>query len=59
MREKYTVTTILSTLNIPRANYDHCIKEPVEVPSVLEQAIIELSKQTKYRNGHRKIKAIL
>jgi len=31
----------------------------VEAPSVLERAIIELSKQTKYRNGHRKIKALL
>lgn len=28
-------------------------------PSVLEQAIIELCKYTKYRNGHRKIKALL
>ncbi|MGI1807172.1 IS3 family transposase, partial [Exiguobacterium sp. TDN 0502] len=26
---------------------------------MLERAIIELSKQTKYRNGHRKIKALL
>ena len=31
----------------------------MEAPSVLERAIIELSKQTKYRNGHRKIKALL
>ena len=31
----------------------------MEAHSVLENAIIELSKQTKYRNGHRKIKALL
>ncbi len=31
----------------------------MKAPSVLEKAIIELSKQTKYRNGHRKIKALL
>ncbi len=31
----------------------------MKAPSVLEKAIIGLSKQTKYRNGHRKIKALL
>jgi len=46
-------------LNVPRANYYRWIKESVKAPSVLEKAIIELSKQTRYRNGHRKIKALL
>ena len=31
----------------------------MKAPSVLEKTVIELSKQTKYRNGHRKIKALL
>jgi putative transposase len=31
----------------------------VKHPSVLEQAVIELCKHTRYRNGHRKIKALL
>lgn len=59
LQEKYTITAILSVLNVPRANYYRWIKESVKAPSVLEKAIIELSKQTKYRNGHRKIKALL
>ncbi|WP_353048754.1 IS3 family transposase, partial [Exiguobacterium sp. s128] len=59
LREKYTITAILNALNVPRANYYRWIKGSVEAPSVLEKAIIELSKQTKYRNGHRKIKALL
>ncbi|MDW2887182.1 IS3 family transposase [Exiguobacterium artemiae] len=59
LRGKYTITTILSALNVSRASYYRWIKESVGAPSVLEKAIIELSKQTKYRNGHRKIKALL
>jgi len=46
-------------LNVPRASYYRWIKESVKAPSVLEKTVIELSKQTKYRNGHRKIKALL
>ncbi|MDW2886246.1 IS3 family transposase [Exiguobacterium artemiae] len=59
LRGKYTITAILSTLNVSRASYYRWIKGAVGAPSVLEKAIIELSKQTKYRNGHRKIKALL
>ncbi|WP_354019955.1 IS3 family transposase [Exiguobacterium sp. PvP048] len=59
LQGKYTITAILSVLNVPKANYYRWIKESVKAPSVLEKAIIELSKQTKYRNGHRKIKALL
>ncbi|WP_150111991.1 IS3 family transposase [Exiguobacterium antarcticum] len=59
LRGKYTVIAILSALNVSRASYYRWIKESVKAPSVLEKAIIELSKQTKYRNGHRKIKALL
>ncbi|QWB29182.1 MULTISPECIES: IS3 family transposase [Exiguobacterium] len=59
LRRKYTITAILSALNVPRASYYRWIKESVKAPSVLEKTVIELSKQTKYRNGHRKIKALL
>ncbi len=59
MRTKYTVTTILSVLDVSRATYYRWVKEPVKHPSVLKQAIFELCKNTKYRNGHRKIKALL
>lgn len=43
---------------MPRASYYRWTKESVDAPSVLEKAIIELSKQTKYRDGHLKIKAL-
>ena len=60
LRKKYTVTSILNVLGVPRATYYRwCAKGVVKHPSVLEEAIIELCKQTKYRNGHRKIRALL
>ncbi len=46
-------------MNVPRASYYRWIKESVKAPSVLEKTVIKLSTQTKYRNGHRKIKALL
>lgn len=45
---------------MPRANYYRWCAEGVGTePSAKEEAIIELCKRTKYRNGHRKIKALL
>lgn len=56
---KYTITVILCSLYASRATYYRWTKESAGAPSVLEQVIIKLSKQTRYRNGHRKIKALL
>lgn len=50
----------MSALCVPRANYYRWRAEGVEkLFSVKEEAIMELCKRTKYRNGHRKIKALL
>lgn len=59
IRETCTIIAILSALNVLREKYYRWIEEFVEAYSVLEKAIIELSKQTKNRNGHRKIKVLL
>lgn len=59
-RRKYTVTAILSALGVPRSSYYRWMAEDhLPVLSVEEEAIIELCKKTNYRNGHRKIKALL
>ena len=58
-KSKYTIVTILGTLGVPRANYYRwCAKKVVQL-SVKEEAIIKLCIKTKYRYGHRKIKAFL
>ncbi|MDV6379488.1 IS3 family transposase [Sporosarcina sp. GW1-11] len=60
LKKKYTITAILSVLGIPRANYYRWRLEGTgKSLSVEEEAIIELCKRTKYRYGHRKIKALL
>ena len=57
---KYTIMAILGALGVPRANYYRWRAEGVEkLLSANEKAIIELCKRTKYRNGHRKVKALL
>lgn len=59
-RSKYTVTAILNALNVPRSTFYRWLKEEPTTPlSIKEEAIIELCKKTNYRNGHRKIKALL
>ena len=59
-RKKYTVTAILSALQVPHSSYYRWLSRGVTaVRTVEEEAIIELCKKTKYRNGHRKIKALL
>ena len=57
---RYTITAILGALGVPRANYYRWYAEGIEeLLSAKEEAIIELCKRTKYRNGHRKIRALL
>jgi putative transposase len=59
LRKKYTVTAILSALNVPRATYYRwASSQPVKL-SVEEETIISLCEETQYRYGHRKIKEIL
>lgn len=54
------MTAILSALGVPRANYYRWRAEGlVKQLSAKEEATIELCKRTKYRYGHRKIKALL
>lgn len=60
LRKKFTVSAILSVLNVPRANYYRWVKTlPWKSLSREETIIISLCKKTKYRYGHRKIKALL
>ncbi len=50
----------MSALEVPRANYYRWSFQGInKLLSVEEEAIMELCKRTKYRNGHRKIKALL
>ncbi|WP_438297040.1 IS3 family transposase [Sporosarcina sp. FA15] len=60
LKKKYTITAILSALGVPRENYYRwCLQANNKPLSVEEESIRELYKSTRYRNGHRKIKAML
>lgn len=58
-RKKYTVTAILSALSVPRATYYRWAKVGKDILTKEEEIIITLCQETKYRYGHRKIKALL
>lgn len=59
-KKKYTILAILAILEVPRSSYYRWLKEGVEKEySPAEVAIMNLCKETKYRLGHRKIKALL
>ncbi|WP_438315036.1 IS3 family transposase [Sporosarcina sp. FA9] len=60
MKGKYTISAILLALQVSRTSYYRWLGEEREITlSINEVAIIELCKKTKYRYGHRKIKALL
>ncbi|RIW26373.1 IS3 family transposase, partial [Bacillus salacetis] len=59
LRKKYTVTAILSVLNISRATYYRwAASSPIQL-SKEEEVIISLCEKTRFRNGHRKITKLL
>lgn len=59
LSKKYTVTAILKILKVARSTYYRWQKGFKEHQNEHEDLIIEICKETNYRNGHRKIKAIL
>jgi putative transposase len=59
LRTKYTVTAILKVLKFPRSSYYRWVNGVEEYKNEYEELIINICKATKYRNGHRKIRAIL
>ncbi len=57
---KYTVKAVLAALSVPPSTYYRWLAEGLaEMVTAEEEAIIQLCRQTKYRNGHRKIRKLL
>ncbi len=58
-REKYSVTSILKVLEVPRSSYYRWTNGYGEYKNEHEDLIIGICKATKYKYGHRKIRAML
>lgn len=59
-KEEFTVTTVLTALNVPRSTYYRWKSQGTEKQlGKAEAAIMELCQRTGFKNGHRKIKALL
>lgn len=60
MQTKYTTTAILSALLVPRSTYYRWRSEATDASVTdVEQTIIDICESTKYRYGHRKVRALL
>ncbi|PCK22544.1 transposase [Bacillus pumilus] len=59
LRKKYTVTSVLSILQIARSTYYRWVSEGILPKSQVEDAIISLCTETLFGYGHRKIRELL
>lgn len=60
MQSKYTITAILNALVAPRSTNYLWRSEGTDASlKAVEQAIIDICEATKYRYGHRKVRALL
>ncbi|TDQ41234.1 transposase InsO family protein [Aureibacillus halotolerans] len=59
MRQKHTVTNILTVLKVPKSTYYRWASEGIPPLSTVEEAVISLCTETSFRYGHRKIRKLL
>ena len=59
LRKKYTVTSVLSILQVARSTYYRWVSEGIRKKSQVEKAVISLCTETSFRYGHRKIRKLL